>query len=137
MEIFVSIIAWLFLLGALLALPALLYVCLGLRRSKKTAGVAALLCAAVIFFGAACLAFHPVRCCPAELEPYLTEERWQEILSVTPPIFNTHLPFFPWRVAVERADESELYWRTDWFPAGTTRMGVTPDGYDPVHGLFG
>ena len=51
MEIIVSLIAWLFLLAALLLLPALLYVCLGLRRSKKTAGVAALLCAAVIFFG--------------------------------------------------------------------------------------
>ena len=76
MEIFVSIIAWLFLLAALLLLPALLYVCLCLHRSKKTAGVAALLCAAVIFFGAAWLAFHPVRYCPAELKPYMTEERW-------------------------------------------------------------
>lgn len=135
MEIFVSLIAWLFLLAALLLLPALLYVCLGLRRSKKTAGVAALLCAAVIFFGAAWLAFHPIRCCPKALKPYMTEERWQDILSVTPPLYSTRLPFFPWRVTVERADESELYWRTDWFPAGTTRTGVTPDGYDPVHGL--
>ena len=135
MEIFVSLIAWLFLLAALLALPALLYVCLGLRRSKKAAGVAALLCAAVIFAGAACLAFHPIRRCPRPLKPYLTEERWQDILSVTPPVYNVHLPFFPWRVTVECADESLLYWKVDWFPAGTTRTGITPDGYDPVHGL--
>lgn len=137
MEIFVSIIAWLFLLGALLALPSLLYVCLCLHRSKKAAGMAALLCAAVIFAGAACLAFHPVRCCPEELEPYLTEERWQEILSATPPIWNWNLPFFPAVITIERATEDLLYWKVDWFPAGTTRMGVTPDGYDPVHGLSG
>ena len=72
-----------------------------------------------------------------KLKPYLTEDRWQDILSVTPPIYNPHLPFFSWQVTVERADESELYWRTDWFPIGTTRTGVTPDGYDPVHGLSG
>ena len=99
--------------------------------------MAALLCATVIFVGAVWLAFHPIRSCPEELEPYLTEERWQEILSVTPPIWNWNLPFFPAVITIERATEDLLYWKVDWFPAGTTRMGVTPDGYDPVHGLSG
>ena len=30
---------------------------------------------------------------------------------------------------------SRVFEGTDWFPAGTTRTGITPDGYDPVHGL--
>ena len=137
MAVIVTVLAYALQLAALLALPALLYVCLGLRRSKKTAGVAALLCVAVIFFGAAWLAFHPVCSCPRPLKPYLTEERWQEILSATPPIWNWNLPFFPAVITIERATEDLLYWKVDWFPAGTTRMGVTPDGYDPVHGLFG
>ena len=97
--------------------------------------IAALLCVILIFAGAAWVAHHPFRCCPEELEPYMSETRWQDILSVTGPIYSRHLPFFPWRITVERADEEELYWRVDWFPAGTTRTGVTPDGYDPVHGL--
>lgn len=135
MAVIVTVLAYTLQLAALLFLPALLYVCLCLHRSKKAAGIAALICAAVIFAGVAWLAFHPVRCCPTELKPYLTEDRWQDILSVTPPVYSIHLPFFPWRVAVEQADENVLYWRTDWFPAGTTRTGVTPDGYDPVHSL--
>lgn len=135
MESFVSIIAWSFLLGALLLLPALLFFCLRLQARKKTACLASLLCAVVIIVGAAWLAFHPIRRCPKELEPYMTEDRWQEILSVTGPIYSRHLPFFPWRVTVERADAAELYWKVNWFPAGTTRTGITADGYDPVHGL--
>lgn len=137
MAVIVTVLAYALQLAALLFLPALLYLCLRTHTGKKAADMAALLCATVIFVGAVWLAFHPIRSCPKELESYMTEDRWQDILSVTPPIYNAHLPFFPCRIVVERADESELYWRTDWFPAGTTRMGITPDGYDPVHGLFG
>ena len=135
MAVIVTIFAYGLQLGALLFLPALLFFCLRSYVQKKTAVMASLLCALLIIAAAARLAFHPIRSCPKALKPYLTEDRWQDILSATPPIYNPHLPFFPWRVAVECADESELYWRTDWFPAGTTRTGVTPDGYDPVHGL--
>ena len=100
MTVLVTVLAYALQLGALLALPALLYVCLCLHRSKKAAGIAALICAAVIFAGAAWLAFHPIRSCPEELQPYMTEARWQDILSVTPPLYHAQLPFFPWRVTV-------------------------------------
>ena len=135
MTVLVTVFAYGLQLGALLFLPALLLFCLRSYVQKKTAVMASLLCAILIIATAAWLAFHPIRSCSEALKLYLTEDRWQDILSATPPIYNPHLPFFPWRVAVECADESELYWRTDWFPAGTTRTGVTPDGYDPVHGL--
>ena len=135
MTVLVTVFAYGLQLGALLFLPALLFFCLRSYVQKKTAVMASLLCAVLIIAAAAWLAFHPIRRCPEELKPYLTEDRWQDILSVTPPVFNAHLPFFPWKVTVEQADENALYWRTDWFPAGTTRTGVTPDGYDPVHGL--
>ena len=135
MTVLVTVFAYGLQLGALLFLPALLLFCLRSYVQKKTAVMASLLCAILIIVTAAWLAFHPIRSCSEALKLYLTEDRWQDILSATPPIYNPHLPFFPWRVAVECADESELYWRTDWFPAGTTRTGVTPDGYDPVHGL--
>lgn len=135
MTVILTVLAYGLLLGALLILPALLFFCLRLYVRKKAAVITSLLCAVVIFAGCAWLAFHPICRCSQELRPYMSEERWQDILSVTPPVFNPRLPFFPWRVTVERADESELYWRTDWFPTGTTRTGVTPDGYDPVHGL--
>ena len=137
MAVIVTVLAYALQLAALLFLPALLYLCLRTHTGKKAADMAALLCATVIFVGAVWLAFHPIRSCPKELEPYLTEERWQEILSVTPPIWNWNLPFFPAVITIERATEDLLYWKVDWFPAGTTRMGVTPDGYDPVHGLSG
>ena len=135
MTVLVTVFAYGLQLGALLFLPALLLFCLRSYVQKKTAVMASLLCAILIIATAAWLAFHPIRSCSEALKLYLTEDRWQDILSATPPIYNPHLPFFPWQVTVERADESELYWRTDWFPAGTTRTGVTPDGYDPVHGL--
>lgn len=135
MAVMMIILAYGLQLGALLFFPTLLYICLQMYKGKKTAGTAALLCAAVIFIAAAWLAFHPICSCPAELEPYLTENRWQNILSVTPPIYNAHLPFFPLKVTVEHADENALHWCTNWFPAGTTRTGITPDGYHSVHGL--
>ena len=135
MTAIVTVLAYGLQLSALLFLPALLFFCLQSYVRKKTAVMVSLLCALLIIAATAWLAFHPFRSCPAELEDYMTEDRWQDILSVTPPIFNAHLPLFPWQVTVERTDENELYWRTDWFPMGTTRTGVTPDGYDPVHGL--
>ena len=135
MAVIVTLFAYGLQLGMLLFLPALLFGCLRRHKSGKAALLVSLLCALVIFTLAAWVAHHPIRSCPEELAAYLTEDRWQDILSVTPPVFNAHLPFFPWRVTVERTDENELYWRTDWFPVGTTRTGVTPDGYDPVHGL--
>ena len=135
MAVNVTVLAYTLQLAALLFLPALLFFCLLSYTKKKTAAMAALLCAVLIISAAVWLAFHPIRSCPEKLKLYLTENRWQDILSVTPPVYSIHLPFFPWRVAVEQADENVLYWRTDWFPAGTTRTGVTPDGYDPVHSL--
>ena len=137
MTVLVTVFAYGLQLGALLFLPALLFFCLRSYVQKKTAVMASLLCALLIIAAATWLAFHPIRSCPEALKPYLTEDRWQDILSATPPIYNPHLPFFPWKVTVEHADENVLYWRTDWFPIGTTRTGVTPDGYDPVHGLSG
>ena len=135
MAVIVTIFAYGLQLGALLFLPALLFFCLRSYVRKKTAVISSLLCAVLIVAAAAWFAHHPIRSCPEELKSYLTEDRWQDILSVTPPLYNAYLPFFPWKVTVERADERELYWRTEWFPAGTTRTGVTPDGYNPVHGL--
>jgi len=137
MTVIMTIWAYGLQLGTLLLLPALLFFCLRLYARKKTAVMASLLCAVLIIAAAAWLAFHPICNCPEDLQPFMSEERWQDILSVTPPIYNAHLPFFPWKVTVEHANENELYWRTNWFPAGTTRTGVTPDGYDPVHGLSG
>lgn len=133
MRLLLSFVAWPLQLGALLLLPGLLFVLL--RKRKPTAAAVALLCAVLIFAGAAWLAFHPIRCCPEELEPYMTEARWQDILSVTPPIYNRRIPFFPAVITVERATTDELYWKVDWFLAGTTRTGITPDGYDLVHSL--
>ena len=135
MTVLITFFAYTVQLCALCFLPFLLFFCLRLQARKKTARLASLLCAVVIIVGAAWLAFHPIRRCPEELEPYMTEDRWQEILVVTGPIYSRHLPFFPWRVTVERADAAELYWKVNWFPAGTTRTGITADGYDPVHGL--
>lgn len=135
MTLVLTIFAYAAQLCALAFLPALLFFCLRLGARKKTALLAALLCAVVIFTGAAWLAFHPIRSCPAELEPYMTEQRWQDILSATPPVYSPRLPFFPVRITVELATEDRLYWSVNWFPYGTSRTGLTPDGYDLVHGL--
>ena len=137
MTVLVTVLAYGLQLGALLFLPALLFFCLRSYVRKRTALVASLLCTAVIFAGAAWVAFHPIRSCPKELEPYMTEARWQDVLSVTPPLYSRYLPFFSAVITVEKADEEGLYWKVNWFPVGTTRTGVTPDGYDPVHGLSG
>lgn len=135
MEILLSIVAWALQLGALLFLPALLF--LLLRKRRKAAVATALLCAVVVFGSAVWIAFHPIRSCPAELEPYLSEDRWQEVRSVTPPIYSRNIPFFPVVITVERADAEELYWKVDWFPVGTTHTGLTPDGYEQVQNIFG
>ena len=131
MEWILNMTVWLFTLGILLALPALLFVLL--RRYRKSAIIVSLLCALFLFCAAAWVAQHPFRRCPETLEVYMTEDRWQDILSVTRP--HNIQPVFPWRITVERADETDLYWRVDWFPGGTSRTGLTPDGYDPVHGI--
>lgn len=128
-------LGWIMLLGALLILPALLFAGFWMRNQRKTACIASLLLAVVLVACAAWLAFHPIRHCPAELQLYMNEARWQEILSVTGPVYSEHLPFFPAVIVVERADETELFWRVDWFPAGTSRKGLTRDGYTSVHGI--
>ena len=129
------ILGWMMLLGALLFLPALLFAGLRARKQKRIAWITFLLCAVVMFAGAAWLAFHPICRCSEELRPYMTEDRWQEILSVTGPIYNEYIPFFPAVITVERADETELFWRVDWFPVGISRKGLTQDGYTLVHGI--
>ena len=135
MAVVVTVFAYALQLGALMVLPTLLFFCLRLRTRKWTAACAALLLALCCFVCAAWLAFHPIRTCPEELRPYMTESRWQDILSVTPPVYDRRLPMIPVQIIVEQADGTELRWRTRWFPAGITRTGLTPDGYDAVHGL--
>ena len=135
MAVVVTVFAYALQLGALLVLPTLLFFCLRLRTRKWTAACAALLLALCCFVCAAWLAFHPIRTCPEELRPYMTESRWQDILSVTGPVYSRRFPFFPIGISVEQATDEILYWRVDWFPFGTSRTGLTPDGYDPVHGL--
>ena len=128
-------LGWIMLLGALLLLPALLFVGFWMCKQQKTACIASLLCAVAMVACAAWLAFYPICRCPEELQMHMTEARWQEILSVTGPVYNEHLPFFPAVITVERADETELFWRVDWFPVGTSRKGLTQDGYTSVHGI--
>ena len=137
MAVVVTILAYGLQLGALLLLPALLFFCLRLRAGQKAALLASLLCAALIFVGAAWLAFHPIRSCPEELQPYMPEARWQDILSVTPPVWNRNIPFFPAVITIEQATADTLFWRVSWFPFGTSRTCLTPDGYDLIHGIFG
>lgn len=129
------VLGWVMLLGALLLLPVLLFAAFCVRKQKRAAWVTSLLCAVVLFAAAAWLAFHPICRCPEELQPYMTEERWQEIRSATGPVYNEHIPFFPAVITVKQADETELFWRVDWFPVGTSRKGLTPDGYTSVHGI--
>ena len=135
MTVLITFFAYTVQLCALCFLPFLLFFCLRLRARKKTAFLISLLCAAVILAGAIWLAFHPIRSCPEELERYMTEQRWQDILSVTVPVYSRRFPFFPVGISVEQATDEILYWRVNWFPFGTSRTGLTPDGYDSVHGL--
>ena len=135
MTVLITFFAYGVQLCALCFLPFLLFFCLRLRARKKTALLISLLCAVVIFAGAIWLAFHPIRSCPEELECYMTEQRWPDILSVTGPVYSRRFPFFPAVISVEHATDEILYWRVDWFPFGTSRTGLTPDGYDSVHGL--
>ncbi|MBR5536838.1 MAG: hypothetical protein IKU58_02940 [Clostridia bacterium] len=130
-----TVFAYALQFGALLLLPTLLFFCLKLRTGKQTAALASLLLSVLLIMGAAWLAFHPIRTCPEELRPYMTESRWQDILSVTPPVYDGRLPVIPVQITVEWADDTDLRWRTRWFPAGTTRTGLSPDGYYTVHGL--
>ena len=78
-------LGWIMLLGALLLLPALLFVGFWMCKQQKTARIASLLCAVVMVACAAWLAFHPICRCPEKLQLYMNEARWQEILSVTGP----------------------------------------------------
>ena len=135
MAVLITLLAYLLQLGALFFLPALLFFCLRLCVQKMTALIAALLCAALIFTGTVWLSFHPIRRCPDELEPYMTEARWQDILSVTPPIYSRSIPFFPLVITIEQATEDTLLWRVNWFLVGVSRTGITPDGYTSIHAL--
>lgn len=137
MTVLVTILVYGLQLGALLFFPTLLFFCLRSCVRKRTALLASLLCAALLIAAASWLAFHPIRGCPEELKPYMTEARWQDALSATPPVWNWNLPFFPAVITIEQATADTLYWRVSWFPLGTSRTGLTPDGYDLVHGISG
>ena len=125
---------WAARLGLLLFFPAMFWFLLR-EKNQKAATAAALLFALLLFAGSYVLAFRPIRSCPEDLQPYMTENRWQDMLSIALG-WTWESPLTPAVITVEKATEDTIYWRVDWFPLGTTRTGLTSDGYDPVHGFW-
>ena len=134
LTVLIWVTLWAVRLGSLLFFPAMLWFLLR-EKNRKAAAAAALFFALLLFAGSYVLAFYPIRRCPEDLQPYLTEDRWQEMLSVS-SMSVWESPVTPAVITVEKATEDTVYWRVDWFPVGTTRTGLTPDGYDAVHGFW-
>ena len=134
MEVLLTVFMYLFLIGCVLFLPFLLYLCVRILRENKKrpalilAGI--LLCAEILMGG---LLYHrPIYLCPETYAGYISEEKEADLRAGYIParrgFWSANIPFFAVINEVTYAGEETIHVRTWYFPFGSCETGVNPDG---------
>ncbi len=134
MEVLLTVLAYLFVIGCVLLLPFMGFISvLVFQENKKRlalvlAGVllgAELICGGILYF-------RPIYICPAIYESYINENRENRLKAGELParrgFWSANIPGIAILNQVTYAAEDTVHVRTWYFPFGSTETGVNPDG---------
>ena len=138
MELIMTIICYLTVIGCVLFLPFLLFAALryGADRSRKCALGSACILLVIILLCGCVLYVRPIAYCPAQYREVVSEH-WQIHLTegqlpAESGFWSVQAPFLAVINEVTYADEHTLHVRTWWFPFGRSEIGVNSDGLYPI-----
>ncbi len=142
MEVLITIAAYLFVIGAVLFLPLLLFITVLVFKSdweniKRPAlllsGIllgAELICGGILYF-------RPFYSCPEIYAPYISEEQESRLKAGSAPagrgFWSANIPALAVFNQVTFASEHTIHVRTFYFPWGSSETGVSEDGLFPVY----
>ncbi len=134
-ENLLTVMVWLFVLAAVIGLPAIFIIwAFAKNKSPLTKSIAVLTIAAVLV-GTVITAVRPAVWCPPELRARLTEEDFRKIRALGSGLYSNRLPLIPICVCVDSADGKTVLTTTFYYPFGTVKEQIGPDGYSTVKGL--
>ncbi len=138
MELIMSIICYLIVIGCILFLPFLLFAALryGAEKSQKGAIGSACILLAVMLLCGCVLYVRPIAYCPTQYQEVVSDH-WENRLSEGQQpaecgFWSAWVPFLAVINEVTYADKHTLHVRTWWFPFGRSETGVNPDGLFPI-----
>ncbi len=134
MELILTVVCYLTVIGCVLFLPLLLFAALryGAEKSRRYAlGCAGTLLAVILLSGVV-LYFKPIVYCPESYQ-ITVSEHWEDSLAnrhlpAEKGFWSAKVPFLAVINEITYADEHTLHMRTWWFPFGRSETGVNPDG---------
>ena len=134
MEILLTVLAYLFVIGCVLFLPFVVYVCIRIGREKEKR--LALLFAGILLGGeilSGCLLYHrPLYVCSEEYVVYISEEQDAKLragyLPANRGFLSSKIPLLAVVNLVTYAGEGCVEVCTWYFPCGVQKTGVNFDG---------
>ena len=134
MEVVLSVLVYLFIIGCVLLLPFLLYISVFVfsdNRKKLAFVLAAVLLGAELICGGI-LYIHPIYICPASYDVYISEEQEDNLKAGNLPaqhgFWSANIPSLAIINQVTYAAEGCVEIRTWYFPFGSCETGVNFDG---------
>ena len=138
MELIMTIICYLTVIGCVWLLPFLLFAALryGADRSRKCAlGSACILLVTILLCGCV-LYVRPISYCPKPYQSAVSDNWGDRLTAGQLPaesgFWSAKAPFLAIINEVTYADEYTLHVRTWWFPFGRSEIGVNSDGLYPI-----